>query len=142
MSKGFVARASVGIKASIVKVWDALTKPEIIRQYMFGAEVISDWKVGGPIVWKGVWEGKPYEDKGTIMKMECLERLVFTHFSPLSGVPDVPENYHTVTYELSDDGDFTTVSVTQDNNASEELREQSRKNWEGVLSGLKKTLEK
>jgi len=45
------------------------------------------------------------------------ERILrYSHFSPLSGVPDRPENYHTVTIELSGDGDQTKVSLAQDNN--------------------------
>jgi hypothetical protein len=59
----------------------------------------------------------------------------------LSGKEDVPANYHTLTYELEGIGDKTIVSLSQDNNASEEEAEHSRSNWERMLSGLKEVVE-
>lgn len=140
--RGLVAKASVRIKASNDKVWRALVSPELIRQYMFGTEVVSDWKEGNPIIWKGIWNGKSYEDKGIILKYEMKKTLEFSHFSPLTGIPDIPENYHTVTYRLTDEGDYKLVSLSQDNNATENDREHSQKNWEMLLDSLKKLLEK
>ncbi len=142
MNKRFIAKASISINAPVGKVWDALTNPEVIKQYMFGTNVISDWKEGSPIVWKGVWQGKKYEDKGMILKLEQESLIQYSHFSPLSGKPDLPENYHTVTVELVSDGAETTVSLSQDNNETEQAREHSEKNWKMMLDGLKKLLEK
>ena len=142
MNKGLVAKASTIINVPIAKVWEALTKPEIIKQYMFGTNVVSDWKVGSSIVWKGEWQGKSYEDKGEILKIEEGRTLQYSHFSPLMGKPDVPENYHTVTIELANDGEETTVFLLQDGNATEEARKHSEKNWNIMLDGLKKLLEK
>lgn len=141
MNKKFIAKASATINAPVSKVWQALVNPEIIKQYLFDTDVISDWKVGSPITYKGEWEGKPFEDKGEILSIEPEKLLQSTHWSPLSGVPDSPENYHTVTYTLSDKGDRTEVTITQDNNASEEEKAHSEKNWETVLNGMKKLLE-
>ena len=59
-----VATAQTEIDASPDKVWDALTDPDQIKQYMFGSQVETDWRPGSPIVWKGEYEGKQYEDKG------------------------------------------------------------------------------
>lgn len=142
MSKeGIIARASATVNAPVKKVWHALVTPEEIKQYFFGTDVVSEWREGSPIVWKGEWQGKAYEDKGVILKFEPERRLRYTHFSPLSGVPDVPENYHTVTIELSPAGAGTQVTLSQDKNASEEERAHSQQNWEMVLAGLKKLLE-
>jgi len=142
MNKGLVAKASTTINVSVTRVWDALTNPEIIKQYMFGTNVISNWKEGSPIIWKGEWQGKAYEDKGLILKLEPYNLIQYSHFSPLSGLPDVPENYHTVTVELSSKGRETLVLLSQDNNSNEQEREHSEKNWENMLVGLKKILEK
>jgi uncharacterized protein YndB with AHSA1/START domain len=142
MSKGLIAKASISINAPVGKVWDALTNPEAIKQYMFGTNVISDWKKGGPIVWKGEWQGKKYEDRGVILKLEPERLIQYSHFSPLSGKPDLPENYHTVTVELVSDGAETAVSLSQDNNETEQAREYSEMNWKMMLDGLKKLLEK
>jgi uncharacterized protein YndB with AHSA1/START domain len=141
MNDKLTATAKTTIHASASKVWDALTKPELIKQYLFGADVISDWKVGSPITYKGEWEGKSFEDKGKILKLEPEKLLMSTHWSPLSGVPDTPENYHTVTYKLSEKNGGTDVTITQDNNANEEERVHSEQNWKTVLDGMKKLLE-
>ena len=119
MDKQLVARTSVTINAPREQVWDALVTPEAMKQYMFGTTVVSDWREGSPIVWKGVWQGTSYEDKGVILKLHPQQTLQYSHFSPLSGVPDQPENYHTVTVELSDTGDQTEVTLAQDNNDTE-----------------------
>ena len=141
MKENLVARAAIAISASPQRVWEALTTPQAIKQYMFGANVVSDWREGSPIVWKGEWQGKKYEDKGTLLKVSPERTLRYTHFSPLAGLPDKVENYHTVTIELSDDDDETLVTLFQDNNESVEARTHSERNWESVLSGLKKYVE-
>jgi uncharacterized protein YndB with AHSA1/START domain len=107
----------------------------------FSANVISDWREGSPIVWKGEWQGKSYEDKGMILQLKPGRMIQCSHFSPLSGLPEKPENYHTVTIKFSADGNQKHVSLNQDNNATEEARVHSEKNWGMMLSGLKKLLE-
>jgi len=141
MDQNLIARASITIEAARSEVWDALVDPEAIKQYMFDTNVVTDWKEGHPIVWQGEWEEKAYEDKGVILQMKPERILQYSHFSPLSGVADKPENYHTVTIELSGDGDQTHVTLSQDNNPTEEEREHSKKNWEMMLTALKKFLE-
>ena len=141
MKDRYNAKAKTIIHAPVSKVWQALVNPEIIKQYLFNTQVVSDWKVGSPITYKGEWEGKSFEDKGEILEIEPERILKSTHWSPLSGVPDIPENYHTVTYTLLEKGDSTEVTITQDNNASEEEKTHSEKNWQTVLKGMKKLLE-
>jgi uncharacterized protein YndB with AHSA1/START domain len=141
MDTDLIAKASIDIDAPSEKVWDALIDPAAIKAYMFDSTVTSDWHEGSPITWKGKWQGKTYEDKGVIKKFARGRTLAYTHFSPLSGQPDTPENYHTVTIKLSEQGGRTRVTLEQDNNSNEEAREHSAKNWETMLSGLKKFVE-
>lgn len=136
-----IAKATTTIRAPRSEVWDALVSPASIKQYMFGTNATSDFAEGSPISWQGEWQGRAYEDKGTIKRAEAGRLLEYTHFSPLSGQPDAPENYHTVTIELVDAGDQTRVILTQDKNATEEERAHSQKNWEMMLAELKKFLE-
>lgn len=135
------AHVSIDVAAPAAQVWKGLTTPEIVAQYMYGAEVISDWTVGGPLVYRGEWEGVPYEDKGTILAIEPPRLLRTTYFSPSSGLPDLPENYSTVTYELSEAGGRTTLAVTQDGSASPEDAAKSEANWSEALAGLKEAVE-
>ena len=141
MDKSLVAKTSTTIDAPGDEVWSALVDPGAIKEYMFGADVESEWREGSAITWKGEFKGKPYEDKGRILSIKPGRTLQYSHFSPLMGKPDKPENYHTVTIELAPEGERTRVSLAQDNNATEEARRHSEKNWEAMLAGLKKYVE-
>ena len=142
MSNNLVSKSTTSIGASKDKVWKALVSPKAIKEYYFGADVESDWRKGSKITWKGEMKGKKYEDKGVILKIEPEQTLQYSHFSPLSGEPDKPENYHTITIDLSGSGKETKVSLSQDNNADEGARKESEKNWGAMLDGLKKHVEK
>jgi uncharacterized protein YndB with AHSA1/START domain len=147
MKEDLTAKANVTIHAPIAKVWDALVNPQVIKRYMFGATAVSEWKVGSPIAWKGEWKGKPFEDKGRILEFRPEQRLRYSHFSPLSGAPDKPENYHQVTIDLSeqedrDGGDgHVRLDLSQDNNKTKEARDESQRNWAMMLEGVKKAVE-
>ena len=141
MFDDFTAVASTRINAPTEVVWDALLNPEANTRFMFGAIVQSDWHEGRPITWKGVWQGKPYEDRGTILRLKPLKLLQYSHYSPLTGKPDSPENYHTVTIELTDENHHTTVAITQDKSESREARVHSEKNWSLMLASLKQLVE-
>ena len=74
------ATAEISIGAPRTRVWEALTKPELVKQYFFGTNVVTAWKIGEPILFRGEWEGKPYEDRGTVLSFEpdrslCLQLL-------------------------------------------------------------------
>jgi hypothetical protein len=86
-------------------------------------------------------QGKTYEDKGKALQIEPEKLLVSTFWSSFSGLPDVPENYKTVRYELSNEVDGTRLTITQDNNDSQEETDHSGQNWNMVLDGIKKLLE-
>jgi uncharacterized protein YndB with AHSA1/START domain len=141
MNNKYTAQARITIQAPVSKVWQALVNPEIIKQYLFDTDVITDWQVGSPIIYRGEWQGKPFEDKGKVLRHEPEKVLVSTHWSPLSGAPDRPENYHTVTYTLSDKGDSTEITITQDNNSTEQEKAHSEQNWNTVLENMRQLLE-
>jgi uncharacterized protein YndB with AHSA1/START domain len=138
---GHVATAECEIDAPPDKVWRALTEPELIKKYMFGSEVKTDWQPGSPITWKGEFEGREYEDKGEIISVDPGRRLEVTHFSPLTGQEDRPENYHRVRYELQQTTGGTSVRLSQDNSSSAEEAEHSAANWQMMLDGLKNVVE-
>jgi uncharacterized protein YndB with AHSA1/START domain len=142
MKKGLTAKTSITIHAPAAKVWEALTEPELIKQYLFGTEAISDWKVGNSIAYRGVWEGKSYEDKGRILQLVPERLLKSTYWSSMGGLEDKPENYATVTYELEAKDNDTQLSVSVDNIATEKERDHTEKNWGMVLETMKKLLEK
>ncbi|MEV4950695.1 MULTISPECIES: SRPBCC family protein [Paenarthrobacter] len=135
------AVASTTIAAPPEKVWEALTDPALIRQYFLGTNVTTTWRVGDEITYAGEYNGKLYQDRGTILAFDPPKLLKTTHYSPSSGLPDVPENHHTVEYNVTDESDGTRVTIIQGNNSSVEEVEQSTATWELVLRNLKEFLE-
>ena len=135
------AKTSIEINAPKRKVWEALTDPAAIKSYLFGTDVHTDWKKGSPITYTGVWEGKPYEDKGVIVDIKPEEYYHSTYYSPLSGKEDKPENYNNVIWELKEENGKTTATITQDNIENEEGVEKMKQNWSYVLKGMKEWVE-
>ncbi len=141
MSTNHIAKQSVTINAPAAKVWEALVNPAMIKKYLFDTEVHTDWKTGSPIIYKGVWEGKDYLDKGKIIEIVPGKLLITTYWSSMSGMPDAPENYKNIMYKLIPEKQGTVLVITQDNNASEEEKNHSEQNWKMVLNSLKELLE-
>jgi uncharacterized protein YndB with AHSA1/START domain len=136
-----IAKVSLEIKAPKSKVWEALTKPEIVKQYFFGTNLITDWKVGSKIRWTGEWEGKAYEDKGTVLQYEPEKTLRYNYWSNFSNQPDLPENYQTITYCIKEANGKTILDIIQENCRSEEVRDHSESNWKSVMEEMKKMVE-
>jgi uncharacterized protein YndB with AHSA1/START domain len=136
------AEVSKVVAASPAETWKALTTPESLKRFFFGADVKSDWKLGHAITMSGTFKDQPYEDKGKIIAAEPEKRLEFSHWSPLAGTADAPENYHVVSFTLTPRGKTTKVTLTQSNLTGEikpgdrEHRVEYEKNWQGVLDGL------
>jgi len=141
MKNNITGRANIQIKAPVNKVWEALTKPEIIKKYFFDTNTKTDWKVGSPIVFEGEYQGKSYRDKGTVLAVEPNKLLKYKYWSSMSGIEDKPENYVPVTFELEKQNGFTDLNVTQENIPDEKMKEHSLQNWKMVLGNLKKLLE-
>ncbi len=142
MSGTFTATVTMNINAPIERVWEGITNPDMIEQYMMGARVDTDWKVGDPITWKITTNGKSYQDKGEILVVDRPHCLSFTHWSPLSDAEDVLENYHMVTFDLSETNGATSLNLTQSDNQSQEAASQmANEGWKPMLENLRKLLE-
>jgi uncharacterized protein YndB with AHSA1/START domain len=141
MENKLTLRKSIELNASVAKVWEALTTPELVKQYFFGTEITTDWKKGSPIFYRGIWEGKPYEDKGHILDIEKEKFIRYNYWSSFSGTEDIPANYANISYELAQKRDGTTLSIIQDGLKNQEALEHSEQNWSSVLDGLKKMVE-
>ena len=147
MNQPTTAEVITDIRATPTQIWTALTTPSLLKSFFMGADIKSDFKVGSPITFRGTFKGREYEDKGEIKTADLGRRLAFSHYSPLAGQPDTPDNYHLITIELAPDGSGTTVTLTQSNlmggpkPSDGKMRAEYEKNWAGVLAGLKKVVE-
>lgn len=137
MQTNHQSRYQAVIKASKEKVWEALTNPEMVRQYFFGSNQESDWKVGSPIVWTGVYEGTNYLDKGIVLEFLPYEKISYSYLSSWTRLEDKPENYLLVSYQLNSIAADTELIITQ-TNYDEERAKVSVEHWGVVIDGLKK----
>jgi uncharacterized protein YndB with AHSA1/START domain len=137
----YTSSASIVVMAPLEVVWEGLTKPELVKQYFFGTDLVTTWEVGTPIFFRGEWNGAKYEDKGTVKVYEANKTLTYDYYSSMSGDADVPENYALLTYTVEREGEGTKVTISQSNVATEEKAEHSKKNWLMVLESLKNLME-
>lgn len=133
-------KISIFINANIEQVWAGLTDPIIVKQYFFGTNLVTTWKIGSPIYFRGEWQGKSYEDKGEIVAYNQGHHVTYSYWSSMSATPDKPENYQLISYDLLEKDGGTELILTQE--TSPEKKEHSTENWKMIFNGLKKLLEK
>lgn len=129
-----IAKAEADVDAPIEEVWAALTDTDRLGELMFGSTVETDWEIGSPIVYRGEWEGKPFEDRGTVLEVTEPTTIRVTHETPGS------EATHEVRYELRALGPATHVTLTQDGNESVEAAEHAAANWQAMLDALQRAV--
>jgi len=145
MAKELVVRRSIEIKVPAARIWEILTDPGHTVKYMFGCEVVSDWNIGSPLIWRGAADGVVYV-KGSLLALEKEKLFSFTVFDPNAGIEDTPSNYTTVVIELNAGNGSTTLTVTQGDftgMADAENRLMSTEaGWDMVLPKIKELAEK
>ena len=94
MNHNLIVSKSVDINAEPSTVWNALTNPDIIKEYLFGTETITDWKVGSEIIFQGEYKGHKYKDRGVVRENSLNKLLSYSYWSGFSGLEDKPENIH------------------------------------------------
>jgi len=134
---------SVEINASPETVWKILTTPAIIKEYLFGTETITDWKVGSEVIFQGEYQGHKYKDKGVIKENVLHKRISYSYWSGFSGTEDKPENYSVVSYDLnSKDRKHTTFTWSQAGYANEEGQKHSQSGMTAFLKQIKEIAER
>ena len=143
MRHDLIVSQSIDVNASLSKVWNALTNPEIIKEYLFGTETITDWKVGSEIVFQGEYNGQKYRDHGVILTNELNKEISYSYWSGFSGLEDKPENYSTVIYALDKINDSkTTFTWTQKGYRNEEGQKHSQEGMPPFLEQIKGIMER
>ncbi|HEY4184507.1 MAG TPA: SRPBCC domain-containing protein [Polyangia bacterium] len=137
----FASSSSVLIKATREAVWEALTSPALVKQYFFDTDLVTDWTVGSPILFRGEWDGKAYEDRGTVLAFEPMNGFSFNYWSGFSGLEDRPELRQLLRYAIDEVEGGIRVKVDQSNIDTEVRAAHSASNWREVLLGLKKFVE-
>lgn len=143
MNKDLIASSNIKIKSTPEKVWNVLTNPEKIKEYLFGTEVKTDWKVGSQILFQGEYDGQKYLDKGNVIDKKENELLRYNYWSGFSGLEDKSENYSLVTYKI-DKLDDKEVKFTwhQKGFSSEEGQKHTEQGLKVMLEKIKELGEK
>jgi uncharacterized protein YndB with AHSA1/START domain len=106
--------STVKILAPASKVWRALTVPELVKQWQYGAELLTTWEPGSPIIFRNEWNGQVFEQKGTVLEFMPVRRVKYSLFFPRPDLQDVPEHYFFMIYELSESEGITSLLVRQE----------------------------
>src|SRR5687768_2660894 len=95
------------IKTTPEKLWAALTSPEFTRQYWFGIDVTSDWKVGSPMKYISNGEAKV---EGKVLIADRPKLLSYTFRETAGEASKEPPTK--VTLELEPELGTETVRLT------------------------------
>ncbi|MCF4122631.1 SRPBCC domain-containing protein [Antribacter sp. KLBMP9083] len=116
------------------RVWAELMHPG--ARWVLGANMETDFRPGSPITFEGHFFGRAFADKGQVIAVERHRLLHFTHFAPLNGLEDVPENYHEIRIMLEPDDGGTLVTVVQENIDTEGHAVAAEGHWKDALATL------
>jgi len=142
MNKNLQSSHSIEIKASPGKVWEVLTNPSKIAQYLYGTKTETDWQIGSPISFSGEYEGMTYADKGIVMANVKDKLLAYDYWSGFSGLEDIPENYCEVSYHILDKQDGSVKFTWQQIGfKDEDSLEHSNSGLPSLLEQIKKIAE-
>lgn len=142
-------RQSITIDAPKEKVWDALTNPDMTKQYMYGCVPVTDWRVGSPLLWQGEENGQLITFvKGQVLEVTRYEYLAYTVIDPNHAeIQDIPENYLTVIYTLTENEGTTTLEVSQGDytkvaNGEQRFADtQAQGGWMSILEAIRDLVE-
>lgn len=146
MNTQLIIKEEIIFKADKNTVWDLIINPKKTKQYMFGCEVLSDWRIGNQILWKGVLENgtELIYAKGIITEYKEGKKVTFTMFDPNIEIADIPENYIKLTYEIIVKEKGCLLKITQGDfygteNATKRF-EESKQGWKMVIPSMKNVL--
>ena len=133
--------STITINASKQRVWDALTKPELVKQWQYGSDLITNWEPGSSIRFSTEWQGKLFEQWGTVLEMQPNELIQYNLFAPRPDLEDKPENYFIISYVLTGDGDKTQLQIIQEDNRPGAVQEEPQGKESPILQMLKNIAE-
>ncbi len=133
--------STIYINASAQRVWDALTKPELVKKWQYGSDLITEWKVGTDIRFTAEWENKIFEQWGKVLEVRPHELLKYNLFAPRPGLEDKPENYFIMSYVLKNENGQTKLEIIQEDTRPDSVQEEPQGEENPILQSLKKVAE-
>ncbi len=133
--------STVFINARAQKIWDALTKPELVKQWQYGSDLITDWNPGNDIRFETEWNGKILEQWGKILEIKPLRFIRYSLFAPRPDLEDKPENYFIMSYVLTEENNGVKLEFIQEDNRPGAVQKEAQGEENPLLSSLKKLIE-
>jgi uncharacterized protein YndB with AHSA1/START domain len=133
--------STIVLNAPVEKVWNVLTKPELVKQWQYGSDLITDWKVDNEIRFRNEWEGQFFEQWGTILEVVPNQKIKYSLFFPRPELEDKPENYFIMSYVLSEENQKTKLEIIQEDNRPGAVQEEPQGEENPILQGLKAIIE-
>ena len=133
--------SSITINSSVQKVWEALTKPELVKKWQYGSELITDWEIGGEIRFKTEWNGTVFEQWGKVIEVIPHKVIKYSLFAPRPDIEDKPENYFIMIYNLTQEKDRIKLEIIQEDDRPGATQESDNGEENSILSSLKKMIE-
>ena len=134
--------STITINASTQKVWNILTKPEMVKLWQYGSELQTTWEPGTAIRFSTAWEDKVFEQWGLVLEMQPYELIKYSLFAPRPDLEDKPENYFIMNYVLTEENGQTKLEIIQEDNRPNAVQEEPQGEENPVLKSLKDLAEK
>jgi uncharacterized protein YndB with AHSA1/START domain len=134
--------SKVTINASLQEVWDTVTKPELVKLWQFGSDLMTTWEVGTGIRFRTAWGDQVFEQWGQILEVKPTQLLKYTLFAPRPGLEDKPENYFIMSYILTSENGKTRLEIIQEDNRPNAVQEEQQGAENPILNSLKEFAEK
>ena len=133
--------SSVTMNAPVQKVWELLTKPEFVKKWQYGSQLLTDWKIGSEIRFKTEWEGKIFEQWGKVLDIRQNALIKYSLFAPRPDLEDKLENYFVMSYVLTVDHGQTQLEIIQEDNRPGAVQEAPQGEENPILQVLKQMAE-
>ena len=140
--ESYTIKKEIKILASPSVVFDNLTSSEEIIKYFPLKEVISSWKEGSEILYKGEINNQAFTDYGKIDVLSRPNTFKYTYWSDNHGTERKPENHLSIKYELECHDNATKLKLEHSNLKNKEMYNMMNDSvWEYLLNNLKTHIE-
>lgn len=129
--------STIEIKASVQRVWDTITKAELVKIWQYGSDLLTTWEIGSDIKFRTEWEDKIFEQWGIVLEVKPYELVKYSLFAPRPDLEDKPENYFTMSYILTNEHGQTRLEIVQEDNRPNAIQEEPQGEQNPVLMSLK-----
>ena len=121
------------------KLWEALTQGKFTKQYWFGRQIESDWRIGSPVrFYDG--DSNDLTDSGVVLEYDPPFRLAYTFRNEFDSEAQ-KLGYSRVAFSIERRDETVKLTLVHDELLNEELAAAFREGWSPILSSLKTYLE-